>query len=65
MIRSVMAIALAAGLSLGLAAQALADGEVVAGDCHLANGVIIEETGRTPVHPIQMIARAYGIAPES
>jgi Fe-S oxidoreductase len=39
-------------------------GEVVAGDCHLANGVIIEQTGRTPVHPIQVVARAYGIAEE-
>ena len=41
-----------------------AGGEAVAGDCHLANGVIVEQTGRTPVHPIQMIARAYGIAEE-
>lgn len=32
--------------------------------CHLANGVIIEQTGRTSVHPIQMIARAYGIPEE-
>jgi Fe-S oxidoreductase len=38
-----------------------AGGDVVAGDCHLANGVIVEETGRTPVHPIQIVARAYGI----
>jgi len=36
-------------------------GEVVAGDCHLANGAITEETGRIPVHPIQVIARAYGL----
>jgi Fe-S oxidoreductase len=41
-----------------------AGGEVVAGDCHLANGAIIEETGRVPVHPIQMVARAYGIPQE-
>ena len=41
-----------------------ADDEVVAGDCHLANGGIVQETGRTPRHPIQVIARAYGI-PES
>jgi Fe-S oxidoreductase len=41
-----------------------ANGEVVAGDCHLANSVIIEQTGRIPVHPIQMVARAYGIPEE-
>lgn len=36
-------------------------GEVVAGDCHLANGAITEETGRVPLHPLQVIARAYGL----
>lgn len=41
-----------------------ANGEVVAGDCHLANGVIVEQTDRIPVHPIQVIARAYGIPAE-
>ena len=41
-----------------------AGGDVVAGDCHLANGAITEETGRTPMHPIQVIARAYGIPEE-
>jgi glycerol-3-phosphate dehydrogenase subunit C len=30
----------------------------------LANGAIAEETGRRPVHPIQVIARAYGIPEE-
>jgi glycerol-3-phosphate dehydrogenase subunit C len=39
-----------------------AGGDVVAGDCHLANTVIFEQTGRTASHPIQLIARAYGIA---
>jgi Fe-S oxidoreductase len=38
--------------------------DVVAGDCNLANGAILEETGRQPVHPIQVVARAYGITPE-
>jgi Fe-S oxidoreductase len=38
--------------------------EVVAGDCHLANGAIQQETGRTPLHPLQLIARAYGIQAE-
>ena len=28
-----------------------AGGDVVAGDCHLANGGIVQETGRTPVAP--------------
>jgi glycerol-3-phosphate dehydrogenase subunit C len=38
--------------------------EVVTGDCHLANFAIVEETGKQPVHPIQMLARAYGIPDE-
>jgi Fe-S oxidoreductase len=41
-----------------------ADSELVTGDCSLANGGIVLETGRQPVHPIQMVARAYGIAEE-
>ncbi|MSQ23488.1 MAG: ferredoxin [Chloroflexi bacterium] len=41
-----------------------ANAEVVVGDCHLANGAIVEETGRRPVHPIQFMARAYGIPEE-
>jgi Fe-S oxidoreductase len=41
-----------------------ADDEVVVGDCHLANGGIVQETGRAPRHPLQVLARAYGI-PES
>jgi len=40
------------------------DAEVVAGDCHLANGAITQETGRPVLHPLQLLARAYGIAPE-
>jgi Fe-S oxidoreductase len=42
-----------------------AEGEVVAGDCHLANTAITEQTGRVPVHPLQVMARAYGIPEES
>ncbi len=38
---------------------------VVAGECHLANGAIQEETGRIPLHPVQILARAYGIEPEA
>ena len=58
-----------AGISIPIAqklGEALrrADSEVIAGDCHLANTAIREQTGRTPLHPLQLIARAYGIAPE-
>ncbi|MCP4436789.1 MAG: hypothetical protein GY812_15005 [Actinomycetia bacterium] len=38
-----------------------AQSEVVAGDCSLANGGIRLETGTDPVHPITLMARAYGI----
>jgi Fe-S oxidoreductase len=41
-----------------------ADAEVVVGDCHLANGAINQETGRVPRHPLQALARAYGIPEE-
>jgi len=37
------------------------DAELVAGDCHLANTAIREETRRVPVHPLQVLARAYGL----
>lgn len=57
------ALSIPIGQKLGVAI-AEAGGDVVAGDCHLANGVITEQTGRVPVHPLQMLARAYGIQPE-
>lgn len=38
-----------------------AGNEVICGDCSLANGAILEETGIAPIHPIQVLARAYGI----
>jgi glycerol-3-phosphate dehydrogenase subunit C len=41
-----------------------AKGDVVMGDCHLANTAITEQTGRHPLHPLQLIARAYGISEE-
>ena len=41
-----------------------AGGDVVAGDCHLANTAIVEQTGRIPQHPLQVMARAYGIVHE-
>ena len=36
----------------------------MAGDCHLANTAITELTGRIPQHPLQIVARAYGIPAE-
>ncbi len=42
-----------------------AGSDIVAGDCSLANGGIQLETGDQPVHPLQIVARAYGIAKES
>jgi Fe-S oxidoreductase len=39
-----------------------AEGEVVVGDCHLANTAITEQAGRVPLHPLEIVARAYGIA---
>jgi Fe-S oxidoreductase len=37
------------------------DASVVVGDCHLANGGINDATGRQPIHPMEFMARAYGI----
>ncbi len=34
---------------------------VVCGDCDLANGSILQETGTQPEHPLQLMARAYGV----
>lgn len=41
-----------------------ANSQTVAGDCHLANTAIVEQTGIVPQHPLQVVARAYGIAEE-
>ena len=41
-----------------------AGSQLVAGDCHLANSAIEQETGQTPIHPVQVVARAYGIPEE-
>jgi Fe-S oxidoreductase len=38
-----------------------ANSDAVTGDCHLANGAILEDTGLQPTHPLQFIARAYGL----
>ena len=58
-----------AGISVSIAGKLAdqvrrADGEAIAGDCHLANTAITEQTGDEPVHPLQLIARAYGISEE-
>jgi len=42
-----------------------AGNEDVTGDCNLANGGIFEETGRQPTHPLQFLARAYGLPEEA
>jgi len=47
-------------LADGISAAA-AKGAVVAGDCTLANGAIEQETGQAPLHPLQLLARAYGL----
>ncbi len=38
-----------------------AGNDIVCGDCHLANGSILQETGTRPVHPMRLMARAYGL----
>jgi Fe-S oxidoreductase len=40
------------------------EAQLVAGDCQLANVAIREEAGKRPVHPLQVLARAYGIEEE-
>jgi glycerol-3-phosphate dehydrogenase subunit C len=42
-------------------AETEAGTDLVAGDCHLANTAIDEATGKRPVHPVQVLARAYGL----
>jgi glycerol-3-phosphate dehydrogenase subunit C len=37
------------------------DAQLVAGDCQLANTAIREEAGKRPLHPLQVLARAYGL----
>ncbi|RIK03666.1 MAG: hypothetical protein DCC48_16050 [Acidobacteria bacterium] len=41
------------------------DADMVASDCTLAHGAIILETGRKPVHPVSILARAYGLADDT
>jgi glycerol-3-phosphate dehydrogenase subunit C len=35
--------------------------DLVAGDCHLSNTAIREATSKVPLHPLQVLAEAYGI----
>jgi glycerol-3-phosphate dehydrogenase subunit C len=42
-------------------AVAAAGNVVVAGDCQVANTALRERSGVPPVHPVQFLARAYGI----
>jgi glycerol-3-phosphate dehydrogenase subunit C len=37
------------------------DAQLVAGDCQLANVAIEQGSGKRPVHPLQVLARAYGV----
>ncbi len=49
-------------------AQSLADAlgsvgaEVSVGDCHMANHAVREASGSAPVHPMRVLAEAYGLA---
>ncbi len=58
-----------AGISVPIAKKLAAEldkagCQQVAGDCHLANTAIAEQTGAHPQHPLQVMARAYGIPEE-
>lgn len=35
--------------------------DLIAGDCNLSNTAIKEATGKEPIHPLQVMARAYGL----
>ena len=55
------------GAQLGAQIRPGGDGvvtDVVVGDCHVANTVIAEQTGAPARHPLQVLARAYGIHEE-
>ena len=50
-------------VAVPLARELSASGaDMFCGDCHLANTAILEETGRRPLHPLQILARAYGFS---
>lgn len=54
-------MSLAQAAVLGRAVIA-AGGDAIVGGCHMADMVIAEQTDRSAAHPIQLLARAYGIA---
>ncbi len=37
------------------------DASAVAGDCHLSNTAIAQDAGKRPLHPLRVLARAYGL----
>ena len=37
------------------------EAQLVVGDCQLANVAIAEGSGKRPIHPLQVLARAYGL----
>jgi glycerol-3-phosphate dehydrogenase subunit C len=41
-----------------------AEPDVVVSDCQLAGQRILKENGKVPLHPVQALARAYGVAVE-
>ncbi|MFT3854926.1 MAG: heterodisulfide reductase-related iron-sulfur binding cluster [Ilumatobacteraceae bacterium] len=49
---------------VGEAVEGVGGSVAVTGDCHLANTAIGEHAGIVPRHPLQVLARAYGIAEE-
>ncbi|MFZ4516353.1 MAG: heterodisulfide reductase-related iron-sulfur binding cluster [Acidimicrobiia bacterium] len=40
---------------------AKSEADLIVGDCNLSNTAINEATGKQPLHPLQVMARAYGI----
>ncbi|HQV57594.1 MAG TPA: heterodisulfide reductase-related iron-sulfur binding cluster [Ilumatobacteraceae bacterium] len=58
------AISLPMAVKLGEAISSTG-ADVVVGDCHLANTAISDQLGGVVMHPLQVIARAYGTAPEN
>lgn len=59
-----LAIPIAARLADRIARAGAGTHGVVAGDCSRANAAITEQTGVAPVHPLSLLARAYGLPAE-
>ena len=58
-------VAVPAAQRLASAIENVSGARTVAGDCALANTAIQEQTGRVAAHPLQLLARAYGIPEEN